>query len=90
MDQIDEHCAWNAPGHANCKVVAFWMRNFLELWPCMWKPALFLYVVRRARHVRRWRPRDGLLGLVLLALALGPGPWGDRRGMRRIAPNVYV
>ena len=33
---------------------------------------------------------DAFCVLVVAALALGPGPWGDRKGMRRIGVGVYV
>ena len=90
IDQVDEHCDWRAPGHANCKRAAFAIRNFLELWPCLWKTSLFVWVVKRAWRARAWRGRDAVCVLVLAALALGPGPWGDRKGMRRIGVGVYV
>ena len=90
IDQVDEHCDWRAPGHENCKKAAFAIRNFLELWPCLWKTSLFVWVVKRAWRARAWRWRDAFCVLVLAALALGPGPWGDRKGMRRIGVGVYV
>ena len=90
IDQVDEHCDWRAPGHANCKRAAFAIRNFLELWPCLWKTSLFVWVVKRVWRARAWRGRDAVCVLVLAALALGPGPWGDRKGMRRIGVGVYV
>ena len=55
IDQVDEHCDWRAPGHANCKRAAFAIRNFLELWPCLWKTSLFVWVVKRAWRARAWR-----------------------------------
>ena len=90
IDQVDEHCDWRAPGHANCKRAAFAIRNFLELWPCLWKTSLFVWVVKRVWRARAWRWRDVFCVLVVAALALGPGPWGDRKGMRRIGVGVYV
>ena len=90
IDQVDEHCDWRAPGHANCKRAAFAIRNFLELWPCLWKTSLVVWVVKRVWRARAWRGRDAVCVLVLAALALGPGPWGDRKGMRRIGVGVYV
>jgi len=47
-------------------------------------------VVKRVWRARAWRGRDAVCVLVLAALALGPGPWGDRKGMRRIGVGVYV
>ena len=90
IDQVDEHCDWRAPGHENCKRAAFAIRNFLELWPCLWKTSLFVWVVKRVGRARAWRWRDAVCVLVGAALALGPGPWGDRKGMRRIGVGVYV
>ena len=90
IDQVDEHCDWRAPGHANCKRAAFAIRNFLELWPCLWKTALVVWVVKFVWRARAWRGRDAFCVLVVAALALGPGPWGDRKGMRRIGVGVYV
>ena len=90
IDQVDEHCDWRAPGHANCKRAAFAIRNFLELWPCLWKTSLVVWVVKWIWRARAWRWRDAVCVLVLAALALGPGPWGDRKGMRRIGVGVYV
>ena len=90
IDQVDEHCDWRAPGHANCKRAAFAIRNFLELWPCLWKTSLVVWVVKRVWRARAWRGRDAVCVLVVAALALGPGPWGDRKGMRRIGVGVYV
>ena len=90
IDQVDEHCDWRAPGHENCKKAAFAIRNFLELWPCLWKTSLLVWVVKWAWRARAWRGRDAVCVLVLAALALGPGPWGDRKGMRRIGVGVYV
>ena len=90
IDQVDEHCDWRAPGHANCKRAAFAIRNFLELWPCLWKTSLVVWVVKWIWRARAWRWRDAVCVLVVAALALGPGPWGDRKGMRRIGVGVYV
>ena len=90
IDQVDEHCDWRAPGHENCKKAAFAIRNFLELWPCLWKTSLVVWMVKRVWRARAWRWRDAVCVLVLAALALGPGPWGDRKGMRRIGVGVYV
>ena len=72
IDQVDEHCDWRAPGHENCKKAAFAIRNFLELWPCLWKTSLFVWVVKRA-----WRARAAVAGRVL---CVGVGGAGARAG----------
>ncbi len=51
-------------------------------------PALTAALDAGVAGTRSWRWRDALG--VLVALALGPGPLVDRKGMRRIGVKVCV